>query len=117
MSFSLTTAQVRAQTKTVTRRLGWTGLRPGVQLQPVVKGIGLKKGERAERIGGPIVTVDVRSEPLQAMTDDPVYGKSECVAEGLPHMEPADFVAMFCHHNRCTPATVVNRIEFAYTED
>jgi hypothetical protein len=54
ISFALTTAQVRARTKTVTRRVGWTFLKPGDLLQPVVKCRGLKKGERVEKIGGPI---------------------------------------------------------------
>ena len=48
MSFAMTTEQVRNQTKTVTRRQGWRFLNAGDILQPVVKGMGLKKGEKKE---------------------------------------------------------------------
>jgi len=50
MSFSVTTEQIRARIKTVTRRMGWTFLRPGEQIQVVVKCCGLKKGEKVEPI-------------------------------------------------------------------
>ena len=40
MSFSMTTPQVRARTKTVTRRLGWRFLKPGVVLWAVEKAQG-----------------------------------------------------------------------------
>ena len=45
ISFSLTTPQFRDGTKDVTRRLGWTFLKPGDRLCAVVKAMGLKKGE------------------------------------------------------------------------
>ena len=35
MSFALTTKQIKSRTKTVTRRLGWTFLKPGDLIQPV----------------------------------------------------------------------------------
>lgn len=31
-------------------------------------------------------------------------------------MAPAEFVAMFCEHNRCSPGTAVNRIEFEFVD-
>lgn len=64
MSFALTTEQVRARTKTVTRRVRWLFAKPGDIVQPVVKGQGLKKGETVEKIGAPIRFVSVRREPL-----------------------------------------------------
>jgi hypothetical protein len=116
MSFALTTEQVRAQRKTVTRRLGWAKLQPGTLIQPVVKGMGLKKGEKAEKVGAPIRVVKVNREPLDFMVKDPVYGHREAQAEGFPSMRGEDFVAMFCEHNACRPETEVTRIEFEYME-
>jgi hypothetical protein len=54
MSFSLTTDQVLAQTKTVTRRFGWDSLKPGDIIQPIRKGMGLKRGQKQELLGCPI---------------------------------------------------------------
>lgn len=116
MSFALTSDQVRNRSKTVTRRLGWKRAKVGDLEQPIVQGQGLKKGQRVERINGPIRNVDVRFEPLRRMTNDIDYGVSECVKEGFPHLTPHEFVAMFCEANRCTPGAVVTRIEFEYLE-
>jgi len=110
MSFALTTEQVRNRTKTVTRRLGWTFAKAGDVVQPVVKAQGLKKGERVEKIGGPIRFVNVRRERLSEITPD------ECMREGFPDYAPVDFAAMFCEHNRVPIWTDVTRIEFEYVE-
>jgi hypothetical protein len=61
MSFSLTTPQILARTKTVTRRMGWTFLRPGDLVQAIEKGQGLKKGEHVKRLAV-LRIVDVRRE-------------------------------------------------------
>lgn len=116
MSFAITTEQVRGRRKTVTRRLGWTDAKPGDIVQPVVKGQGLKKGERVETIGGPIRVVSVRVESLRRLIDVRIYGIAETVREGFPTMPAADFAAMFCQHNGCTLDTLVTRIEFEYVE-
>jgi len=42
MSFAMTTNQILAQTKTVTRRFGWWNLKTGDVVQPVKKTMGLK---------------------------------------------------------------------------
>lgn len=110
----LTPGQVRRREKDVTRRLGWKKAKPRNLAQPVVKGMGLKKGEKVEKIGGPIRFTDVSWEPLRAMTDNLAYGRRECIREGFPHLTPHQFVAMFCAHNRCTPETEVTRIAFEY---
>lgn len=103
----LTTDQFRARTKGVTRRLGWWNVKPGEILCGVEKGQGLKKGEKIVRLG--LIRVrDARPEPLNAIT------KSDCALEGFPDLTPAQFVTMFCHHNRCEPETEVNRIVFDY---
>ena len=61
MSFMLTTAQIRAGTKTVTRRLGWKFLKPGDRLMACVKCQGLGKGGKIEKIRE-IEVVSVRQE-------------------------------------------------------
>lgn len=120
MSFSLTTPQFRARTKTVTRRMGWSKLKPGDVVMGVEKGMGLKPGEQIVRLG-PIQILSVRGEPLQQMTDDRDYGRAECALEGFgEHPElshPAVFVEFFCRsHKGCKPHTVINRIEFEYVD-
>jgi hypothetical protein len=116
-SFALTTDQVRARTKTVTRRMGWAFLRVGDLLQPIVKGQGLKKGETVERIGGPVRVVSVRRERLSRLLRDDDYAREELRREGLPQLTPAQFVQMFCEANDCRPGAWVTRIEFEYVEE
>ena len=121
MSFMLTTDQVRARDKTVTRRAGWEKLRPGDLLCAVVKGMGLKAGETVQRLAI-IRVLNVRREPLEAMTVDVDYGFEECIKEGFgdhPSLRfPSEFVAFFCaSHRGCTPNTVITRIEFEYVDD
>jgi hypothetical protein len=107
MSFMLTTEQFKAQTKTVTRRMGWNTLKIGEVLNGVEKCQGLKKGEKMNKLGQ-IRIVSFRKEPLNAIT------KEDCVKEGFPELEPADFVAFFSKHNSCADDATVNRIEFEY---
>lgn len=134
MSFALTTAQVRARTKTVTRRLGWTFLKPGDRIRAVVKCQGLKKGETQEQLAV-LRVVDVRREPLRRMTDDLDYGFEEARREGFGDDAtlkwPSEFVRFFCSSHRvdifdpcrarfsrpCTPEDEVTRIEFAYEDE
>ena len=111
MSFSMTTEQVRNKTKTVTRRVGWSFLKPGDTINAVVKAMGLKKGEKIERICQ-IWVKSIRREMLTKVTEE------ECIKEGFPEMTPDDFVLMFCLQNK-TPTYFptyfpVSRIEFEY---
>ena len=115
MSFSLTTPQFRARTKRVTRRNGWLQARVGDEVMGVEKGMGLKKGEKVVKLGA-IRFADVRREPLRRMTDDLDYGYRECVLEGFPALRPAQFVAMYCRHNLCTPDTLITRVAFDYLD-
>ena len=108
ISFALTTDQVRNRTKTVTRRTNWLTLEPGDLLQPVVKGMGLKKGEHVQKLGGPIRVTRVWREKLGRITF------AECALEGFPGMGPSEFVAMFCRHNGGDVHQDVTRIEFEY---
>jgi hypothetical protein len=118
MSFALTTDQVKAETKDVTRRLGWKNLKPGELFCAVKKGMGLKPGEKIERLKI-LRAVDVRQEPLRRMLEDLNYGFDECRREGFPpphpKHDPVQFVTFFCEtHQGCTPDTVITRIAFQY---
>jgi len=109
MSFALTTEQVRYQTKTVTRRFGWWFLKPGDVVQPVVKGMGLKKGEKVEKIGQPIRIVSTRQE----MVRDVTY--AECVLEGFPGLTPTAFMRLLTDEwRKAGPYDPVHRIQFEY---
>jgi hypothetical protein len=106
ISFAITVDQFLNGTKDITRRLGWSTLEPGTVLMACRKCRGLKPGEIAQQRLGPIRILSVRAEPLDAITQDDVK------REGYPDLSPADFVSMFCRHMKCTPSTIVNRIEF-----
>lgn len=117
MSFMLTTQQIRDRSKTVTRRTGWADLKPGTLLRAVVKGMGLKKGERMEPLAI-IRVLSVRRERLSEMTKDLDYGFSEIAKEGFADIPtlayPFLWVEMFCGSHGCKPRDVVTRIEFRY---
>ena len=110
ISFAMTTEQVKAKTKTVTRRIAWWTLKPGTLLQPVEKGMGLKKGEKAVKIGGLIRVVSARKEPLNAIT------KEDIIREGFPEMSRDEFMAFFDKGHPCQRGIYmpVMRIEFEY---
>jgi len=112
MSFAFTTEQIRNQTKTVTRRLGWKFLREYDLVQPIIKGMGLKKGEKVKKIGPPIRIVTVRRERLWQIA---LY-EHDISCEGFHNMMQAEFVEMFCRHNRCEKDDIITRIEFEYTD-
>ena len=107
MSFYHTQNQVSAGTKVVTRRIGWSRLKPGQRFWAVVKGQGIKKGQKIQRIRE-CECVSNRSERLDAITQD------DCRREGFPDYQPSDFVMMFCRNMGCHYDTIVNRIEFKY---
>ncbi len=109
ISFALTERQFLDGTKDVTRRIGWRTLKPGAELQAVRKGMGLKKGEKAHKLGV-IRVVDVRRERLDAITAE------DCIREGFPEFTPAQFVQFFCRSASCKPETMVARIEFKRVE-
>jgi hypothetical protein len=107
ISFSITTDQFKNRTKTVTRRLGWKNLKPGDHLMGCKKCMGLKPGEKIERLGE-IRVVSVRREPLFVIND------SDCPKEGFPHMDRIDFINMFCKEMHVMADQEVTRIEFEY---
>lgn len=110
ISCALTKEQVRARTKTETRRLGWKHLKRGELLRVVEKAMGLKKGE-------PIVTLAiVRVEAAWRERLDEI-NEASVTREGFAGMSPAEFVAMFCKHMKCEPSTEVKVIRWSYVEE
>ncbi|WP_232541348.1 ASCH domain-containing protein [Nocardia bovistercoris] len=110
MSVSLTEHQVRARTKTVTRRTGWRHLRPETRLTLCRKVMGRRTGEPLVRITD-VEVVDVRRERLDHITTE------DTRAEGFPEMTAAEFVAFFCRtHTGCTPETIITRIQWRYLD-
>lgn len=115
ISFALTTQQFKDRTKTVTRRMNWLNLKIGDELIGCVKCMGLKPGEKIERLGT-ILVVGVRREPLNRMILDAEYGAREAKSEGFPGMTGDEFVRMFCSHMKCEHSTIITRIAFTYQE-
>lgn len=103
MSFSKTTEQMRAGTKTQTRRLGWSKLRVGARLLAVEKGQGLRKGETVRPLYEIEVTA-VRREPLEYVTP------ADVALEGFPGMTPKAFIKRF--FGDCSPSILVTVITF-----
>lgn len=114
ISVAITEPQILAESKDVTRRLGWADLQPGTLLQPVRKGQGLKKGEKVHTVGRPIKVVSVRRERLSRLLKDDAYAREELRREGFPQLTPEQFVRMFCEANGCRPSAWVTRIEFEF---
>lgn len=111
MSFALTTDQVKASAKCVTRRLGWGFVAADDLVTACVKAMGLRKGEKVERLAT-IRVLDARWEPLSAIT------QLDCCLEGFPNLTPMQFVDMLCRHytGNISPATRLHRIEFCYEQ-
>lgn len=117
MSFALTERQLLDGSKTVTRRTGWAGLKPGTRLRAVRKAMGLKAGEKVQVLCE-IDVMAVTRERLDAITP------AEVLAEGFPAWtsQVGEFVAMFCKHmtvrvdaktvRKMCPSDEVTRIEF-----
>lgn len=109
MSFFMTQTQFRERTKTVTRRMGWKFLKPGDRVLGVVKGQGLKKGEKHEPLG----VIEV----VHAWSEQVNWIEYEDVAkEGFPGKDRLWFIDFFCKANGCKPRTVITRIEFKYVD-
>lgn len=107
MSFFLTVAQITDRSKTVTRRLGWRFMKPGDQIQGVVKSRGRKHGEAIRPLAVLTVT-GVRRERLDAITS------TEVVREGFPDGDVGRFLEMFCAANDCGLAQEVTVIDFEF---
>lgn len=121
ISFALTTPQFLDGSKDVTRRMGWKHLKAGDVLCAVKKGMGLKPGEKIERLGM-IRVISVRRERLSRLIEDLEYGFAETVREGFPKPSPnywpGTFIEFFCaSHKDCGLHSEVTRIEFERIPD
>jgi hypothetical protein len=87
MSVSLTEDAVRARRKTVTRRKGWTFLKPGDRLTLCRKVMGRKPGEPLERIAE-VEVIDVRRELLAMLTDADIEREGVPVEVFTPEIVP-----------------------------
>ncbi len=110
MSFSLTKEEVLLQRKTVTRRQGWAHFKEGQVIQPIEKGMGLKKGEKQKLLGCPIRITSIHVEPIEEINSDDV------VLEGFQDFSIEQFIAMYCKANKVKPSEACRVIRFEYTE-
>jgi len=96
---------------TVTRRRGWTFLKPGDRLTLCRTVRGRRPGEPLVRIAE-VQVVSVRRERLGDITAD------EVAREGFPGMTPEEFVdRFFVTAQRIRPDDLVTRIEWVYIDD
>jgi hypothetical protein len=113
ISVALTEDAVVRRQKTVTRRLGWLNLRPGTRLSLVRKAMGRRRRDGSVEplvYLGEVEVVDVRREPLNAITE------VDTIREGFPYYTPAEFVEFFTKHMRCPADVEVTRIEWKYLD-
>lgn len=120
MSVAMTTDAVIERRKTVTRRKGWTFLKPGDTLTLCRKVQGRKPGEPLERLAE-VEVVCVNREPLSDLysteSERNGYGAAEVAAEGFPGLEPVFFVRKFFEDAQgMDPADEVTRIEWRYLD-
>lgn len=123
MSVMLTEDAVRDQTKTETRRTGWSHLRAGEHLTLVRKAMGLRKGEKVVRICT-VRVLSVGRQRLDAITDQDVaaegFGPDRTTRHpwlaGQPwNATPREwFLAFFAHHMGCGPDETVTVIKWEY---
>jgi len=106
MSFAMTERQLLDGSKNITRRLGWTNLKPGDRLLAVRKCQGLQRGERQVVLG----EIEVLGAEREALWDI-LRHDGDCAREGFPELDASGFVRMFCEANRCTSDVTVTRIE------
>ncbi len=124
MSFAITTEQMRNRTKTVTRRNGWWNLKPGDIVNACVKCMGLKPGEKIERICQIRIVSCAKSkdegEPLRRLVADLDYGFAETTKEGYPEGTdkhwPSCFTEMFIANMGGDLDTPRNRIAFEFLD-
>jgi hypothetical protein len=107
MSVSLTEQAVIERRKTVTRRIGWTFLKPGDRLTLCRKVMGRQKDEPLVRLAE-VEVVSVRREPLAHITGTDV-GR-----EGFRGWTALQFVQFFTDHMGGDPRQEVTRIEWRY---
>lgn len=124
MSVSHTEAAVRARRKTVTRRRGWLFLKAGDRLTLCRKVMGLRPGEKVERITE-VEVLSVRRERLDAITAEDIVREGVPVETftpevGGPHelscpdCQRANWIGWFARTMGGGVDQVVTRIEWRY---
>ena len=117
MSVAFTEAAVRDRTKTVTRRKGWTFLKPGDRLTLCRKVMGRKPGEALERICDVEVVHVQRHALSDLLTCDPQEAREEMALEGFPTVVPYEFVRrFFVEAQGMDVGDFVTRIEWRYLD-
>lgn len=120
MSVAFTENAVRARIKTVTRRKGWTFLKPGDRITLCRKVMGRRKGEPLVRIAE-VEVVSVTREPLGMVLPSwgrGGYGAQEMAREGFPGMAPVEFVRRyFTEAQGIGEHDPVTRIEWRYLDE
>jgi hypothetical protein len=109
MSVAFTEKAVVERRKTVTRRKGWTFIKPGDRLTLCRKVMGRKAGEPLVRLVD-VEVVDVRREPLGLIYSEP----NGLELEGLPDLTPGEFIARYFLPQGLDPWADVTRIEWRY---
>lgn len=126
MSVAMTTQAVIERRKTVTRRKGWTVLKPGDRLTLCRKVMG-RQGAPLVRLAE-VEVVSVAREPLWELTRrdyattyppaPTAYASREVAREGFPGMDPAEFVErFFLVAQGMKTDGVVTRIEWRYLDE
>lgn len=116
MSVAFTEAAVRERRKTVTRRKGWTFLKPGDHLTLCRKVMGRKKGEPLVRVAE-VEVVSVRREVLSSIAMDPIYGAAEMEREGFPGLDVEDFIYQYFSFKQGISRTAeITRIRWRYLD-
>ena len=110
----LTPDRIQSRIKTVTRRVGWEFLKVGDHLRPVMKCMGLKKGEKMEPLLPGNECIEVVNVSREALVE---IDREDIIKEGFSSFTPLDFILFFCSsHKGCKPGTEVTRIEFKYVK-
>lgn len=117
MSFALTTFQLMHEIKIVTRRKGWSNLKPGEMVMGVKKCMGLKKGEK-QQILRPLVCVSNQPEQVEDVFVNPVRDPrgTEAELEGFHHWSCHRFYKHLLKKAKVKPGETINRIEFQYAD-
>lgn len=116
MSVAFTERAVVERRKTVTRRAGWAFLERGDGLTLCRKVMGRRPGEPLVRLAQ-VEVVDVRREPLSAITTEDVWREGWTGWDTSPDAAVDTFIEFFCDRMRCAPDTQITRIEWRYLDE
>jgi hypothetical protein len=127
MSVAFTEQAVVERRKTVTRRKGWTFLKPGDRLTLCRKVMGRKPGEPLVRVAEVEVVAVSRERLDRLLMRQGLYNNfarlarewadEEMVREGFPDLDPAEFVRRyFVDAQGIGEKTDVTRIEWRYLD-